>query len=99
MRDYELVVVVKPDVTEEGVSQIVNKVTGFVTEKGGNVVKVDQWGRRKLAYPIKQYLEGNYFLAHLKLEASQVKELEANLRLSEEIIRHLIIRTKNKKES
>lgn len=99
MRDYELVVVVKPEVTDERISRVVDKVTGFVTGKGGSVVDIDRWGRKKLAYPIGQYLEGNYFLAHLKLESGRVRELEANLRLSDEIMRHLIVRTSKRKES
>ena len=99
MRDYELVAVVRPEVTDEEISRVVNKVTGFVTGKGGSVVEVNQWGRKKLAYPIGQYLEGNYFLARLKLETAQVKELEANLRIFNEIVRYLIVKTGKRKES
>ncbi len=99
MRDYELVIVVKPEVTDQEVPRLMDKMAGFVVRKGGSVVEVNQWGRRKLAYPIRQYLEGNYFLARLKLEPGQVKELEANLRLSDEVIRHLIVRAGERKES
>lgn len=92
MRDYELVIVVKPEVTDEEMPRVMDKVTRFITGKGGNVAEINHWGRRKLAYPIGQYLEGNYFLTRLKFEPGQVKELEANLGFSEEVIRHLIVR-------
>ena len=93
MRDYELVVIVSPEVIDEKISNVVDKVTGFITSKGGNVTEVSQWGRRKLAYPIGQYLEGNYVLTRFKLEPKVTKEIKANLHLSNEVIRHLLVRT------
>jgi len=93
MRDYELVVIVSPEVIDEKISNVVDKVTGFITSKGGNVTEVSQWGRRKLAYPIGQYLEGNYVLTRFKLEPKLTKEIKTNLHLSNEVIRHLLVRT------
>ena len=92
MRDYELVLVISPEVVDENVAATVDKVSQFITERGGSITEVNQWGRRKLAYPIKHFMEGSYVLAQFKLEPKLAAELEANLRISEEIMRHLLVR-------
>ena len=92
MRDYELIFIVNPEVDDEEVVTVVDKVGNFVSEKGGSVVEVNQWGRKKLAYPIERFEEGNYIFVRLKLEPMVTKELEENLRLSEKVLRHLLIK-------
>ena len=92
MRDYELVLVISPEVADENIAATVDKVSQFITERGGSITEVNQWGRRKLAYPIKHFMEGSYVLAQFKLEPKLAAELEANLRISEEIMRHLLVR-------
>jgi len=92
LRDYELVAIISPEVAEENIPTAVEKVSRFITERGGSIAEVNQWGKRKLAYPIKDHTEGNYVLFQFKLDAEATAELEANLRISEEILRHLIVR-------
>lgn len=92
MRDYELVFIVSPEVAEESLPATIEKVSQFITAKGGAIAEVNQWGRRKFAYPIRKFSEGNYVLAHFKLEPEKTKELEANLKISEEILRHLLVK-------
>ena len=92
LRNYELVVIISPEVAEEGLTATLEKISRFIVERGGSVTEVNQWGRRKLAYPIKKFMEGNYVLAHFKLEPRLTAELEASLGLSEEILRHLLVR-------
>ena len=92
MRDYELVAIISPEVAEENIPTAVEKVSRFITERGGSIAEVNQWGKRKLAYPIKDHTEGNYVLFQFKLDPEATAELEANLRISEEILRHLIVR-------
>lgn len=92
MRDYEMVVVISPEVADENVPTLMEKWGQFISEKGGEITNVDHWGRRKLAYPIKKFYEGNYVLARFKVEPSAAAELEANLRINEEVIRHLLVR-------
>jgi small subunit ribosomal protein S6 len=58
-------------------------------------VNVDRWGKRKLAYPIKTRLEGNYVVTHLRMEPTQTAELEASLRLTEEVLRHLLVKAED----
>ncbi|MBI3977594.1 MAG: 30S ribosomal protein S6 [Chloroflexi bacterium] len=92
MRDYELVFIVSPQVVDENVQQTLDRVSQFITERGGQIVKVDPWGRRKLAYPINRFREGYYTLMQFKLDPKQSDELENSLRLSEDVIRHLLVR-------
>ncbi|MFC1988009.1 30S ribosomal protein S6 [Chloroflexota bacterium] len=92
LHDYEMVLVISPEVAEAEFETKIENVSRFITGKGGTVSNVEQWGKRKLAYPIKGFVEGSYVLAKFKLKPEFGKELEANLRISEEILRHLLIR-------
>lgn len=92
MRDYELTLVVNPETPEENFNSVIEKVSQLITQKGGSIVEVNRWGKRKLAYPIKHFMEGNYVLAQFKLEPKFIVELETNLRLPEEILRYLVVR-------
>jgi len=92
LRDYELVLVLSPALEEEGITSIVDRFTQMVSNGGGEVKEIDRWGRRKLAYPIRRHLEGHYIVAQLRLPSHRVKELEANFRLWEEVLRHLLVR-------
>lgn len=95
MREYELVVVIDPELEEEQFTAALDKIRQSVSNRGGEVVDVDRWGRKKLAYPIKNRLEGNYVVNHIRLDPSQTAELESSLRLSEEVLRHLLIRSED----
>ncbi|MGB2800591.1 MAG: 30S ribosomal protein S6 [Dehalococcoidia bacterium] len=92
MRDYELVVIISPEVTDEEFSVTLEKMNQFITDRGGSITEVNQWGRRKLAYPIENFMEGTYVLTQFKMEPKQTAELEASLKLTEEILRHLLVR-------
>ena len=92
MQRYELTVIMDPGIAEEDTPQSVEKLTALVTKNGGGVTEIDQWGRRKLAYPIQHRSEGNYVLVQLELEPARTAELEADLNLSEEFLRHLLVR-------
>lgn len=93
MRDYELTVVISPSVADDEVTATLEKkVSQFITERGGSITEVKPWGRKKLAYPIKNYTEGNYVLTLFKMDPKLTAELESSLELSEEILRHLLVR-------
>jgi len=92
LRTYELVLVVQPGMDEEGFDAFVSTLTGMVTDEGGQIVDVEHMGRRRLAYPIKKITEGHYVLLHLNLETPALVELERRLKLSEDVLRYLVIR-------
>jgi len=92
VRDYELVTIIKPDVADEDATAVVEKVKSFVTDRKGEQGEVNPWGKRKLAYPIGQYKEGNYFLMRFKLEPKETRELETSLKLNEKVMRHLLVK-------
>ena len=92
LRDYELVVIISPEVKEEELEATIDKVSRFITGKGGIISDVERWGKRRLSYPIRHCAEGSYVLTRFKLEPAFGKELGADLRISEEVLRHLLIR-------
>ena len=95
MRDYELVMIVSPAVAEDDVDSTIDRVSEFITSRGGEVSNIDRWGKRNLSYPINHFREGNYVLSQIKLEPGMTEELEANLHISEDILRHLLVRLEN----
>jgi small subunit ribosomal protein S6 len=92
MRQYELAFIIRSNVDDEGVTGIVDKVSQFVKAVSGEVTSVDIWGRRTLAYPINNHREGIYVLFQTKMPPAGLLELERNLKLSEEIIRYMLIK-------
>jgi small subunit ribosomal protein S6 len=90
-RDYELGIVVNPDVGDEQARAIVERITHVIAAHEGQVVRVNAVGRRRLAYPIDRHRDGLYFYFDLILEPESVAEIERSLRVNEEIIRHLIL--------
>lgn len=89
-RDYELGIVINPEIGDEQARSLVERVTTIITNHGGQVVRVNAWGRRRLAYPIQRFRDGLYFFFDLILEPSTIAEIERNLRVNEDIIRHLM---------
>ena len=92
MRDYEMMMIISPDVAEEDVPGAIDKVSEFITSKGGEITEVERWGKRKLAYPINRFNEGNYVISRFKFEPAMTVELEASLKITENILRHMLIR-------
>jgi small subunit ribosomal protein S6 len=90
MREYEYVFIVHPDLDENAFKELIDKVRGWVTGAGGQVVKVDVWGRRKLAYPIRKQKEGQYVLVNTVMSPAFSTELERNIRFLEPILRYLV---------
>ncbi len=90
MRTYELVCIMHPELDENAFKGAVEKVSGWVTESGGNVESIDVWGRRKMAYSIGKQREGQYVLLNINMPAAAAIELEHNIRYQESIIRSLL---------
>lgn len=92
MRDYELGIVLSPEASEEQTKAILDRVSQVVQTNGGAVVKVNAWGRRRLAYPIERHRDGLYYYLDLSLTPQTVLEVDRNLKVTEEVIRHLIVK-------
>ncbi len=92
MRRYELMLVFKPDAPDERTQAVVERTTRLIVGDGGQIVKVQPWGRRRLAYPIDRHREGQYHILVFEAPATTIIELERGLLITEEVIRHLVIR-------
>jgi len=90
MRDYELVFIVHPDLDENALKDVVEKVKTWITDNGGVIAKVDLWGKRKLAYAIRKQKEGQYVLIKAQIDPKACVQIEHNLRLLEPVIRFLL---------
>ena len=90
--DYELVVIIKPDVGDDALEPVVEGISQLITGKGGTVAEIGRWGKKKLAYPIKRAMEGSYVLFRMKLPPESSRELEGNLNISEDVLRHLLVK-------
>ena len=91
-RIYEELFIVKPDAADEEVDQYVEQLRSQLTTAGATVDKVDKWGKRKLAYRIDKYREGNYVLFQFTSQPDVVKELERRLRVSDIVLKFLTVR-------
>jgi len=90
---YELMYIVSPEVEEEDLEAVVVRIGQMITDGGGEVLHVESWGRKRLAYQIRRFREGNYILAYFQLDPAAVLQLRARLALTEEVIRYLLLRT------
>jgi small subunit ribosomal protein S6 len=92
MRIYEELFIVKPDAPDEEVDQFVEQLRTQLTAAGATVDKIDRWGKRRLAYKVDKYREGNYVLFQFSAGPDVVKELERRLRVSDVVIKFLTVR-------
>ena len=99
MNKYEVVYIIDPAVEEEARKELIAKYNSLITENGGSVDKVEEWGKRRLAYAIDYKTEGYYVLVNFQAESELPKELERNLQISDSIIRYQVIRLLEKKAS
>ena len=93
MRYYEFVFIVSPEVEEEDLEKVAARVGQMIVDGGGEVVRLESWGRRRLAYPIRRFREGHYVVGNIQMDPEAISGLKDRLRLTEEVIRYLLIRT------
>ncbi len=91
LRDYETLGIVNPDLAPEAVQELIGKTTSIIEGGGGSIYKVDEWGRRKLAYPIMKKNDGYYFLSVFSSPVAVKNEVERILRLNENVLRYQTI--------
>ena len=92
MRDYELMVVLDPNLDEAAIDALNTRIQSMATTRGGTVDHVDTWGRKRLAYPIGRFRDGFYILFRMALPNTAAAEIERALKLTESVIRHLLVR-------
>ncbi len=91
-RFYEVMFIIRPDVAEEDADKLIAGFEGTITTGGGNVRSVEKMGRRKLAYTVRKFNDGNYVLLTIDADGKLVAELERRLRVSEPVIKYLTVR-------
>jgi small subunit ribosomal protein S6 len=94
VRTYELMAVLAPDIAEEEMLAALERISGYITTNNGEVtelVTTSPWGRRRLAYEIRDYRDGFYALYHFNLDPSRVSEVERDLRLNNQVLRSLVV--------
>jgi len=91
-RSYELGFIIPSNIQEPETKSVIEVVKGWVNEFGGEVTNVDYWGRRRLAYMIDDFREGYYVFFTMEYPTESLGELERNLKLSDQVIRHLVVR-------
>ena len=92
MNKYEVVYIIDPAVEDEARKTLIAKFNDLITGNGGSVDKVEEWGKRRLAYAIDYKTEGYYVLVNFQGEAELPKELERNLQISDSVIRYQVIK-------
>ena len=94
MRHYEIVFMVHPDQSEQ-VPGMIERYTGSITEANGTVHRLEDWGRRQLAYPIEKLHKAHYVLMNVEAPTEVINELETSFRYNDAVLRNLVMRTKN----
>ncbi len=92
MREYEIATVLNMGLEDGDPDALTEKIEGWIVAAGGKVARADNWGRRKLAYPIKKQQEGNYVFWYASLPSAAPAELEQQMRLNEDVLRFMITR-------
>ena len=98
MRPYELAFIVHPDLEEAAFNEMLEKVQDWIKSAGGKVLKVDLWGKKKLAYEIRKQTEGQYVFIATEMPPAFCAELERNLGLQESVMRFMIIADDDEQE-
>ena len=99
MNKYELVYVIDTMLDDDARKAVMDRFNGMIETLGGKVEKVEEWGKRRLAYPINSKTEGYYLLVNFAAESDVPKEMERNLQISESILRYLIVKVEEKRSN
>jgi small subunit ribosomal protein S6 len=91
MRDYEVVYIFRSALAPEEIEERLDRYHGVLSKDGGGVTAVEHWGKRQLAYPIRNETNGYYVVAQFAAEPEVLPELEQMLKLDDELLRHLVV--------
>jgi len=92
MRPYEVMIIFDAGLEEETIRAVLDRATEALTSRGGAVVRVDRWGRRRFAYEVKHRLEGYYVLVEASADPPAMAEMDRVLSLADEVVRHKVMR-------
>ena len=92
MNDYEVLYILPPDVEEEAKEGVIEKISKGISDRGGKVEKLNKWGVRTLAYPIKRKKEGYYVLTEFQMDPKGISSFDESLRYNDQLLRHLLVR-------
>jgi small subunit ribosomal protein S6 len=92
-RTYEVMFIIRPDVQEEDLDKLIEGFSGTVTTNGGEVKSVEKMGRRRLAYVVRKFQDGQYILMNVAADGKLIAELERRLRVTEQVIKFITVRT------
>lgn len=92
MPTYELMMITRGNLNEEAVTGSVDRFTKLIADQGGSVDNVDHWGKRQFAYEIKHMTDGYYTVIDFELDGARLGEVERQLRLADEVVRHKVVR-------
>ena len=99
MRRYETIFILNPDLEDEQAQSAIEKAKGIITQNSGEILKVEDWGKRKLAYEVKKKTKGHYILIHFTGSPALVSELERNFRVMDAVIKFQSVRLDERKET
>ena len=94
-RNYETMFITRPDLEEEEREKAIERIKGIITDNGGEIKEVDEWGSRKLAYELNDYTSGYYTLINFEADSSVLDEMNRVFKIMGEVLRHLIVRKDN----
>jgi small subunit ribosomal protein S6 len=92
MRKYEIMYIIRPNIDEESKKALVERFNNVLTENGAEITNVKEWGKRRLAYEIKKFRDGIYMIVNVVSKPAAVQEFDRLARISEDIIRHIIVK-------
>ncbi|WP_138419143.1 30S ribosomal protein S6 [Aquibacillus sediminis] len=93
MRDYEIMYIIRPNIEEEAQTTLVERFNTILTDNGAEIEKVDEKGKRRLAYEINDFRDGYYVVINFKGDENAINEFDRQAKFSDDIIRHMAIRT------
>lgn len=92
MRDYEIMYIIRPNIDDEGKKNLVERFNNILTDNGAEIVESKEWGKRRLAYEIKDFRDGIYHIIKTKAEPVAVQEFSRLAKINDDILRHIVIK-------
>ncbi|MDQ0233171.1 small subunit ribosomal protein S6 [Metabacillus malikii] len=96
MRKYEIMYIIRPNIEDEAKKALVERFNNILSDNGAELTEAKEWGKRRLAYEINDFRDGYYMLLQVNAEAAAVQEFDRLAKISEDIIRHIVVKKEEK---